>query len=118
MNDAWRPSITGLIRAHKQVSAIVAMLLAAMIAITVGTALAGPSRAALSDSTSCSQWGAASASQQLGYAELYLHEHPAALTVPPMAAGIRATVSQDCAHAAYLGESDEITVLAALEHAF
>ncbi len=96
--------------------AIVVVLL--LIAFTAAAAISSSSNAALSDSTSCSQWVSASQAQQNGYAQLYLKEHGAPSSGARNADGVRSMITSTCTQAAYLGESDDVSVIAAIKHDF
>jgi hypothetical protein len=112
------PTLRGFVRAHRLVCSAVVALVTVAIAFTVVTAVSSsPSSAgALSDASTCSQWASASSAQQTAYSRLYINEHSDAgfLSVPAVVSAIHA----DCVSAAYLGESDDVSVVAALKHAF
>lgn len=70
--ELW--TIRGLIASHKSAAAAVAGLLAATVVVFVLVAL-GAKAGAVTDATTCTQWGSANVNRQSAYAELYLKEH-------------------------------------------
>jgi hypothetical protein len=101
---------------HKAASAGGIAFLLVVIAVFAATALS--SGGALSDSSSCSQWGAASPSQQAAYSRLYDREYVAAPSQAGDVGSIESAITQDCTKAAYLGESDDVSVIAAVKHQY
>jgi hypothetical protein len=89
-----------------------------LIVIAVFAVPAVSSGGSLSDSSSCSQWGAATPTQQAAYARLYEREHEAGLSGAVSATNIASAITQACTHAAYLGESDDVSVIAGINHQF
>ncbi len=112
------PPLRVLVRRHKAAVAIAAAIVLVLVGLTAVTAVSGSSSAALTDSTSCSEWTSAPAAQQSAYAQLYVNEHgvPASGTLD--AGTVEAEINGGCSRAAYLGEADEITVAAAIKHQF
>jgi hypothetical protein len=111
-------SISALITEHKRVAAAIVGVFVLMIAVTVVPALAGSSPGAISDSATCSQWAAAPSAQQTAYGHLYLKEYRPAPDTAANAAEVAETISKACVRAAYLGEGDDLSVLAAFRHDF
>ena len=101
---------------HKGASAVAIVVVLLLVAFTVAAAITGSSNAALSDSTSCSQWVSSRQAQQNAYAQLYLKEHGAPSSGVRNADGVRSTITSTCTQAAYLGESDDVSVVAAIHH--
>jgi hypothetical protein len=69
-------TVRRLIAAHKPV----ALAAAAVCAVTVAmflVAVLGPKAGAVTDTTTCSQWGSANWSQETAYARRYVEEHGA-----------------------------------------
>lgn len=69
-------TVRGLIAAHK----LIALAAAAVCAVTVAmflVGLLGPKAGAVTDATTCSQWGSANWNQETAYARLYVEEHGA-----------------------------------------
>jgi hypothetical protein len=98
---------------HASLAVVVIVLLAA--GLTVATTLTGSSASALTDATTCSAWTAATQAQRASYAHLYFDEHAAA---PPATSTVTAAIDVACTQAAYLGESDDMSVVAAVKHEF
>ena len=67
-------TIRGLIADHKPATLGTVVVLALLVAMVVVPAL-GAKGGAVSDSTSCTQWGSANVDQQDAYARLYIREH-------------------------------------------
>jgi hypothetical protein len=63
-----------LIASHKVVSAVIAALCVAVVAVFLAVAL-GPKAGAVTDSSTCDQWGSTNVNAQQAYARLYLKEH-------------------------------------------
>ncbi|MGO9821314.1 MAG: hypothetical protein ACLPTJ_11770 [Solirubrobacteraceae bacterium] len=119
MSSAPEPfSLSALIAEHKRATAAIVGVFLLMIAITVVPALAGSSSSSISDSATCSQWAAAPSSQQTAYGHLYLKEYHPAPNTDSNAAEVAQTISKACVQAAYLGEADDLSVLAAFRHDF
>lgn len=103
---------------HKAACALGLATLLVLVLVIVATALSSSAAVALTDGTSCSQWAAASPAQRTAYAQLYVREYGGLPDGARAAGTITATIGSDCARAAYLGEADEVTVLAAVKHAY
>lgn len=112
------PTLRGFVRGHKAISAAVIGLVLIAVAFTVAAAVLGSSAraSALTDASTCSDWSSAGPALQTAYSRRYIAEHGGAgfLSVAALTSAIRT----DCATAAYLGESDDLSVVAALKHAF
>jgi Flp pilus assembly pilin Flp len=113
-----RLTFRAIVRRYKAASAVAFGLVLALIAVVLAAAASGPSTTPLSDATSCSQWAAATATQQTAYGYLYLREYGDLLSSARAARGVRSTLDVDCAKAADLGDSDEVTVVAAIKHEY
>jgi hypothetical protein len=111
-------SLSALIAEHKRVAAAIVGVFVLMIAVTVVPALAGSSPSSISDSTNCSAWAAAPSAQQTAYGHLYLKEYRPAPDTAANAAEVAQTIGKACVQAAYLGEADDLSVLAAFRHEF
>ena len=103
---------------HKGASAGAIALLFVLVAVTVSPAFLSSSGGALGDSTSCSGWGSASQAQQTAYSHLYLNEYGALPSGARDPNSIKSAVSNACIHAAYLGEADDVSVVAAIKHQY
>jgi hypothetical protein len=102
---------------HKAASALAAAVLLIVLSVLASVLLPGGG-GALSDSASCSAWASASQSQQNAYSQLYLNEHGRVPSGAAGVSGVRSAINNDCVKAAYLGESDDVTIVAAIEHAY
>lgn len=103
---------------HKRATAGAIALLIVLVAVTVVPALLSSSAGALSDSTSCSGWGSASQAQQTAYSHLYLDEYRVLASGASDPASVKSAVSTACIQAAYLGEADDVSVVAAVKHQY
>jgi hypothetical protein len=112
------PTLRAIVLAHKRMSAAVVVVVVMLAAFTVAAAFSSPTTAMLSDATSCSQWHAASAAQRSAYAQFYFRQHGPVRGVASNPASLSAAIAVDCANAAYMGEADDVTVFAALRHAY
>lgn len=102
----------------RRIAAGAVLLVAVLVAVTILTTVSDPRRQPLSDSASCSQWTAATPAQQLGYAHLYIDEYARFANTTAKALAVKASIDHACTSAAYLGEADDVSVLAALRRAF
>ncbi len=102
---------------HKAASIGAAAILFIVLSVLASAVLPGGA-GALSDSNSCSDWASASQSQQNAYSQLYLNEHGALPSGAGDVSGVRSAINTDCIKAAYLGEGDDVTIIAAVEHAY
>lgn len=110
------PSLKKLILAHKRATGGVIAVVVVLVGVMVAAALPSARAIALSDSSTCSAWGSASQAQRSAYARVYVTEYASS--------GARdqdtteADLTSACSHAAYLGEADDISLVAAMNHAF
>lgn len=114
--ERW--TLTALIRRHPRVTAGCLALVIVLVAVTLLTTVSSPHRVAISDSASCSQWAAATPAQQIAYSHLYIDEYGRVADTAGNAAAVRTAIHRACTHASYLGEADDISIIAALRHAF
>ena len=114
--ERW--TLTALIRRHARLAAASLALVIVLVAVTLLTEVSSPRRVALSDAASCAQWAAATPSQQIAYSHLYIDEHGRFADTAAHAAGVRTEIERACTHASYLGEADDISIIAGLRHAF
>ena len=112
------PTLRSVMARHKGASAVAIAVVVLLVAFSVAAAVSSSSTAALSDSTSCSQWVASRPDQQSAYARLYSKEHGAVPGGARSTDGIKSAITSNCTQAAYLGESDDVTVIAAVNHDF
>jgi hypothetical protein len=111
----WR--LKAVILRHKAASIGSAAVLLIVLSTLASVLLPGGG-GALSDAASCSAWASASQSQQNTYSQLYLNEHGRLPSGAGDVTGVRSAINNDCIKAAYLGESDDVTIIAAIQHAY
>ncbi len=107
-----------IVRRHKAATAGALAIVLVLIGVMAAAALPSAKAGALSDSSTCSAWSSASRAQQSGYAHLYITEHGAGVSGGLDAGSVESAIDGACNHAAYLGEADDIGLVAALNHAF
>lgn len=66
----------GLIRGHKK-AALVVLALCVLMLVPLALAAVGSKAGAVTDATTCTQWGSANQTRQSAYGRLYLAEHGA-----------------------------------------
>ena len=77
-----------LIASHKAASLVIAAALCAVTVAVLALVLLGPKAGAVTDSTTCAQWGSTNVNQQDAYARLYVKEHgPVSATLGARAGG-------------------------------
>jgi hypothetical protein len=113
-----RWTLTALVLAHKRVAAGSIVVVLAVIAVTIATTVSSPSRQPLSDSASCTQWAAGTPAQKIAYSHLYINEYGRFANTARNAADVETAINKACTKASYLGEADDMSVLASLRHAF
>ncbi len=111
-------TLRSAIAAHKRATAGVVAVLVVAVALPFVPPFLGPRGVAHRDSTSCSQWSSASQAQQTAYSHLYFSEHVADPSGASDAGSITTAITDACIQAAYLGEADDMSVLAAIEHQY
>jgi len=99
---------------HKRETAAVIVVVVLLVAFTAASALSSSRASALSDASTCSEWASAGQSQQAAYARLYVTEYRSSRST----GSVESALSSACTHAAYLGEADDISLVAAMNHAF
>jgi hypothetical protein len=116
-NDGELWTVRALLARHKLAALGVAAFIAVMLAIAL-VAVFGSKAGAISDATTCSEWGSANADQQAAYARLYAREHGvlrAGLTSP---ASVIAAINNGCSKAYTDDVSDTATVVQAISGTF
>jgi hypothetical protein len=101
---------------YKLASALSIATLVVMVGVTAAAAISSSHPAPLNDASTCTQWSAAPQSVRATYSQKYLNEHGAIGFGVNDAGTVEARMSAACEHAAYLGESDDLALLAAIEH--
>jgi hypothetical protein len=108
----------GLIASHKLASLAIAAVLAVSVAYLALIAL-GPRAGAVTDSTTCAQWGSSNVNQQDAYARLYVTEHgPVSARWGPAPVGVINAINAGCYQAFGEGVSDTATVVQAISRSF
>jgi hypothetical protein len=111
-------TIRGLIASHKAASAVIACLCAFTVATFVLVAL-GPKGGAVTDSTTCAQWGSTNVNGQDAYARLYVREHgPVSPLWGPAPVGVINAINAGCYQAFGEDVSDTATVVQAISRSF
>ncbi len=91
-----------------------ALAVLAVVVTVVVLEIVGPKVTSVADSTSCSQWGSVTDTEQIAYANLYLKEHG---TLPGGATGVanvEAAINFGCVQAFSSDEEDTVSVLQAI----
>jgi hypothetical protein len=112
------PSVKAIILRHKAASAAAVVIALVLVGVMAAAALPSAKAGALADSSTCSAWQSASQTQQAAYAHLYVTEHRSPVSGGLGAADVERSINSACNHAAYLGEADDISLVAALNRAF
>jgi hypothetical protein len=115
-DERW--TFTSLARRHKRATGALLAAVIAAVAVTLLTTISNPQRQPLSNSASCSQWAAATPAQQTAYSHLYINEYGRFANTAGHAAAVKAAIDKACTHASYLGEADDISILAGIRRSF
>ena len=111
-------TIRGLIASHRAASLVIAALCAVTVASFVLIAL-GPKGGAVTDRTTCQQWGSTNVNRQDAYARLYVKEHGAvAPGWGPAPTGVINAINAGCYQAFGEDVSDTATVVQAVSRSF
>ena len=111
-------TLRGLAASHKAASFAVAALCAVTVAV-LALVLLGPKAGAVTDSTTCQQWGSTNVTQQDVYARLYLKEHgPVSPRWGPAPVGVINAINAGCYQAFGEDVSDTATVVQAISREF
>lgn len=111
-------TLRGLIASHKTASLVIAALCAVTVTVLVLVAV-GPKAGAVTDSTTCAQWGSANVNEQDAYARLYVREHgPVARGWGPAPTGVINAINAGCYQAFGEDVSDTATVVQAISRDF
>lgn len=106
-----------LISRHKRASTGVLALLVVMVALLVA-GVVGARAGAVSDSTTCSEWGSANQNQQQAYASLYVREHGALRGGASNAASVEAAINKGCMQAFASDVDDSVNVYQAINNQY
>ena len=111
-------TVRGLVASHKRASLVIAILGALTVAVFLWVAL-GPKAGAVSDSTTCAQWGSTNVNGQQAYARLYVREHGSvAAAWGPAPQGVINAINAGCYQAFGEGVDDQATVVQAISRDF
>jgi hypothetical protein len=111
-------TVRGLIADHKSATLGTVVVLAVLVAMVVVPAL-GAKGGAVSDSTTCTQWGSANVEQQDVYARLYVREHgPVSPRWGQPPASVINAINAGCTQAFGENVSDSATVTQAIARTF
>jgi hypothetical protein len=113
--EPW--TIWGLIASHKAIALGVAALCAVVLATILMAAL-GAKAGAVTDSTTCSQWGSANVNRQNAYAELYVREHGPIPGWGAAPTGVINAINAGCDQAFGEDVSDSVNVVQAISRNF
>jgi hypothetical protein len=99
-------------------SLVIAVLCAATIGVLLFVTL-GPKAGAVTDSTTCAQWGSTNVTAQEAYAALYIKEHGrVAAAWGPAGQGVINAINAGCYEAFGEDVSDTATVVQAIARSF
>ena len=111
-------TLRGLIVSHKAASLVVAALCAVTVAV-FALVFFGPRGGAVTDRTTCAQWGSTNVNRQDAYARLYVKEHgPVSPDWGPAPTGVINAVNAGCYQAFGEDVSDTATVVQAISRDF
>ena len=113
--EMW--TLRGLIARHRLAAAVTGAALAVMLAMIL-VAVFGAKAGAVTDATTCTQWGSANQGKQTAYARLYLREHGSLPSGSNSPASVIAAVNTGCDQAYSDDVSDNATVLQAISGNF
>jgi hypothetical protein len=110
-------TLRSLVIRHKRFSVGVLAVILVMLAVFVATVV-GPGAGAVSDSTSCSEWGSANQAQQRAYGALYVKEHGPLRDGARNPASVEASVNTGCMQAFDNDVADDINVYQAINNQY
>jgi hypothetical protein len=114
--ELW--TIRGLIAGHKKAALIAAALCVLLVGTLVLVAVTSTTGGALTDTTSCTQWGNANQDRQTAYARLYLSEHGAVPKYGDTPAAVINAINFGCGVAYGDDVGDTATVVQAINNTF
>jgi len=110
-------SLRGLLARHKLVALGLAAVIALMLAMIL-VAVLGPKAGAVTDSTTCTQWGSSNQALQAAYGRLYVKEHGGVRGWGSSPSEVIAAINNGCAQAYGDDVSDTVTVRQAISGKF
>jgi hypothetical protein len=114
--ELW--TVRGLIAKHKFAALVVALLIAFTVSILAITAV-GAKAGAVTDSTTCDQWGSTNINGQNAYARLYISEHGhVSRRWGPGTVGVINAINAGCYQAFGEDVDDTATVVQAINRSF
>ena len=114
-SELW--TLRGLIADHRAAALGVAAVCAVMVAMIM-VAVLGAKAGAVTDQTTCTEWGSANQNRQNAYATLYIREHGPAPGWAPSPVGVINAINAGCAQAYGDDVSDTATVVQAISRSF
>jgi hypothetical protein len=115
--DGGPGTIRGLIASHKVAALGLAAAFVVMVALIAVAAL-GAKAGAVTDATTCAQWGSANVDRQNAYARLYLREHGPIPGWGGAPASVIDAINAGCDQAFGEDVSDSATVVQAISRNF
>jgi hypothetical protein len=113
--ELW--TVRGLIARHRAEALGLAAVIAVMVALTLAAFLDSKG-GAISDATTCSQWGSANQNQQVAYARLYVREHGPLRGGETSPTSVIAAINDGCSQAYTDDVADTATVVQAISGTF
>ncbi|HUE26649.1 MAG TPA: hypothetical protein VMP89_07730 [Solirubrobacteraceae bacterium] len=111
-------TIRGLIAGHR-VAALAAATTFAVLVAMLAVAVLGAKGGAVTDATTCSQWGSTNVDRQDTYARLYVKEHgPVSPGWGPSPTGVINAINAGCYQAFGEDVEDSATVVQAVSRSF
>lgn len=110
-------TVRGLISGHRKAALVAACMCAVIVGVFVLVAL-GSTAGAVTDSTTCTQWGSANQNRQTTYGELYLKEHGAIPRWGGTPAAVINAINWGCGVAYGDDVADTATVVQAISGTF
>ena len=111
-------TIRGLIASHKMASFVIAAI-GTVTVVVLALVLLGPKAGAVTDRTTCQQWGSTNVNQQDAYARLYVKNHgPVSPRWGPAPVGVINAINAGCYQAFGEDVSDRATVVQAISRDF
>lgn len=99
-----------LIARHRWIS-LSALGVLVILVVMFLVAVLGPKAGAVTDSTSCSQWGSTKQTEQAAYARLYVREHGPLSDGASSVGAVEAAINNGCLAAYGSDEEDTVSVL-------
>jgi hypothetical protein len=114
-SELW--TVRRLAARHKLAALGVAAVVV-LVLVMILTVIFGPKAGAVTDATTCTQWGSANQNQQAAYARLYVREHGPVRGGRTSPASIIASINDGCMQAYGVDASDTTTVVQAIAGKF